>query len=109
MRPYMVINERAIPGLRQRDYLVCLNPSACDSGWLASNPSWPVDNEKGQTDYSRKCRWRGGPWGFGYYASGLPASGCVASPRLPDARVPARFSSLFGQRQARFESFMACR
>jgi len=36
--------------------------------------------------------------GFGYFASDLPVSGCVASPRPPDARIPARFSSLFGQR-----------
>ena len=33
-----------------------------------------------------------------------PGSGCVASPRPTDARLPARFSSLFGQRRARFSS-----
>ena len=35
-----------------------------------------------------------------------PASGCVASPRRPAARLPARLSSLSARRRTRFESSM---
>jgi len=52
---------------------------------------------------NRIC-WVDGEAGLGYYASGLPASGCVASPQAPAAALPGGLSSLSARRRLRFES-----